>query len=68
METTTLELTRDELQVLVGILDAGTKAVGLQAVVPLAPVLVKLEEAGKAFVPAGNGADQSPEATEAETL
>ena len=58
--TTTLELTRDELQVLVGSLDAGTKAVGLQAVVPLAPVRVELEEAGKSFAPASNGDDQSP--------
>ena len=66
--TTTLELTHDELQALVGILDAGTKALGLQAVVPLAPVLAKLEAAGETFAPASNGADKSPEATEAETL
>ncbi len=57
MKTTTIELTQDELRVIVGVLDAGVKAAGLQAVVPLAPVLMKLEQAGLAFAPAGNGAD-----------
>ncbi len=50
MKTTTLELTQSELQTLVGVLDAGVKAAGLQAVVPLAPVLMKLEQAGQMFV------------------
>ncbi len=49
MQTTTLELTKNELQVLVGVLDAGVKAAGLQAVVPLAPVVEKLEQAGQVF-------------------
>ncbi len=66
MKTTTLELTQPELQILVGVLDAGVKAAGLQAVVPLAPVLEKLEQAGQVFVPTGNGADHSPEEIETQ--
>jgi len=53
-----LELTRDELQILVATLDAGTKAAGLQIVVPLAPILAKIEEAGKVFAQP-NGADMN---------
>ncbi len=57
MKTTTLELTQSELQTLVGVLDAGVDVLKLKAVLPLAPVVEKLEQAGKAFAPAGNGVD-----------
>lgn len=40
-----LELTNDELQALVGLLDAGVKAVGLRGVKEAAALITKLEEA-----------------------
>jgi len=45
METITLELTEQEAGNLMAIVDAGVKAAGAQAVLPLAPVLTKLNEA-----------------------
>ncbi len=43
MKTANLLLTEPELEVLSGVLDAGVRAVGLKAVCPLAPVVVKME-------------------------
>jgi hypothetical protein len=41
----TITLDQDELQALVGLLDAGVKATGLQGVKHAADILVKLETA-----------------------
>lgn len=40
-----IELTNDELQALVGLLDAGVKTVGLRGVKEAAVLVTKLEEA-----------------------
>ena len=45
MTTITLELSEQEAGNLVAIIDAGVKASGLQSVLPLAPILSKLNEA-----------------------
>lgn len=45
MHTVTLTLNNDELQSLVGLIDAGLKATGLPAVKSAAALLVKLEAA-----------------------
>jgi len=67
MNTAKLELTQAELQVLVATLDAGIKAAGIQIVVPLAPILTKIEAAGQVFATQGNGADkETPEVVEAD--
>lgn len=44
-----IELTNDELQALVGLLDAGVKAVGLRGVKEASALLAKLEEAASAL-------------------
>lgn len=45
MNTVTLTLDQNELQALAGLLDAGVKATGLQAVKTAASLLTKLEAA-----------------------
>lgn len=45
MNTVTLTLNNEELQAIVGLLDAGVKAVGLTSVKSAAALLVKLEAA-----------------------
>lgn len=42
-----LDLTENETSVLFSVIDAGVKAVGAQAVLPLAPVLMKLHKAAE---------------------
>ena len=44
-----LELSQDELQALVGLLDAGVKTVGLRGVKEASALLAKLEEAASAL-------------------
>jgi hypothetical protein len=45
MNTITITLTQDDLNTLSALLDAGVKALGLNAVKPAAMLLVKLETA-----------------------
>ena len=54
MNTVTLTLNNDELQAMVGLVDAGVKAIGLSSVKSAAVLLVKLEAA----VAEANAADQ----------
>ncbi len=69
MKTTTLELTQSELQTLVSVLNEGVGVLKLQAVVPLAPVVLKLEEAALVFAPDPPGVDvmEAEKAKYAET-
>lgn len=43
-----LELTEDELRNLMALIDAGIKAAGMQAVLPAAPIIQKIDAAIKA--------------------
>jgi len=54
MKTITLEFTEDEAGNLLAIIDAGVKAMGVQAVMPLTPILSKINEA---IAAKSNGAD-----------
>lgn len=54
--TVKLELSQEELQALAGLIDAGVKAMGLQAARPAAVLLGKMEEA----VAAANAAQEAP--------
>ena len=54
MNIVTLTLDNDELQAMVGLVDAGVKAIGLSSVRSAAALLVKLEAA----VAEANAADQ----------
>lgn len=45
MNTVTLTLNNEELQAIVGLVDAGVKAIGLSSVKSAAALLVKLEAA-----------------------
>ena len=45
MKTITLELTEDEANNLMAVIDAGVKTMGVQAVMPLTPILGKINEA-----------------------
>jgi hypothetical protein len=59
MKTITLELTEQEAGNLTAVIDAGVKAAGLQVVLPLAPILDKLNAA---ISEKSNGAIGSPDA------
>ena len=54
MKTITLEFTEDEAGNLMAIIDAGVKTMGVQAVMPLVPILSKINEA---IAAKSNGAD-----------
>jgi hypothetical protein len=45
MKTINLEFTEEEANNLMAVVDAGVKALGVQAVLPLVPVLTKINQA-----------------------
>lgn len=51
-EDVTITLTQEELNALIGLMDAGVKAEGLKAIPAAAKVIVKLQKALKPAVPA----------------
>lgn len=57
----TLTFTQDELNALVGLLDAGVKAQGLNAVPAASRVIVKLQEALKPVAAAPGPSSETPE-------